>query len=407
MEMKHVEGGVCAAKGFKAWGAFGGLGDPKADKDDMALVLSECPGAAAAVYTSNKVKAAHILVDKKHLENGVAQAMLCNSVNANTCNADGEERAIANAELVAKETGISAEDVIVTSTGVIGKPMPGEPFEKGIPELVKGLSADGGDKAAHAIMTTDTLDKQTAVTFMSGGKECTLGGMAKGSGMIHINMGTMLCFMTTDCAITAQMLQRALDFEVKDSFNQVSIDGDTSTNDTLSIIANGMAGNSVINGEGEDFDNFKAALHEVSVTFAKKIAGDGEGCTKLIEAHVVNAPTKDTARLISKNIICSSLFKAAMFGNDANWGRVLCAIGYTPADFETDDIDVTISSAKGSVDVCDGSASMPFDEEKALEILKEDEVTVDVDINDGESEAYAWGCDLTYDYVKINGEYRS
>ena len=256
-------------------------------------------------------------------------------------------------------------------------------------------------------MTTDTLDKQTAVTFMSGGKECTLGGMAKGSGMIHINMGTMLCFMTTDCAITAQMLQRALDFEVKDSFNQVSIDGDTSTNDTLSIIANGMAGNSVINGEGEDFDNFKAALHEVSVTFAKKIAGDGEGCTKLIEAHVVNAPTKDTARLISKNIICSSLFKAAMFGNDANWGRVLCAIGYTPADFETDDIDVTISSAKGSVDVCDGSASMPFDEEKALEILKEDEVTVDVDINDGESEAYAWGCDLTYDYVKINGEYRS
>ncbi|MCI2063143.1 MAG: bifunctional glutamate N-acetyltransferase/amino-acid acetyltransferase ArgJ [Eubacteriaceae bacterium] len=407
MEIKKVSGGVCAAKGFKAWGTFGGLGKPGKGKDDMAVVLSDCVGTAAAVYTSNKVKAAHISVCKEHLADGKAQAMLCNSINANTCTPDGVEVAKYNCSLLAREAGIAAEDIIVTSTGVIGKPMPREPFEKGIPELVKNASYDGGDKAAKAIMTTDTLDKQAAVVFSAGGKECTIGGMAKGSGMIHINMGTMLCFLTTDCAISSEMLEKALRAEVVDSFNQVSIDGDTSTNDTLSIIANGMAGNETIVSEGEDFENFKAALHEISVIFARKIAGDGEGCTKLIQAHVSGAPDKETARLISKSIICSSLFKAAIFGCDANWGRVLCAIGYTPADFDASNIDVSLSSAKGSIDVCSGSASLPMDEDKALEILKEEEVNVEVDIHDGDADAYAWGCDLTYEYVKINGEYRS
>jgi len=407
MNVEYIEGGICAAKGFRAWGTFGGLGKPGSGKDDMALVVSDCVGAAAAVYTSNKVKASHIIVDKRHLADGRAQAMLCNSINANACNADGEEVAEYNCRLVEKYTGVAAGDVIVTSTGVIGKPMPKEPFEKGIPQLAENLSGDGGDKAARAIMTTDTVDKQAAVKFAAGGRECILGGMAKGSGMIHINMGTMLCFLGTDCSITSEMLDKALREEVPDSFNQVSVDGDTSTNDTLSIIANGMAGNGIIKAEGPDYDNFCEALHEICVNFAKQLAGDGEGCTKLIESHVNGAPDKEAARIISKSIICSSLLKSALFGNDANWGRVICAAGYADTDFDASDIDVSLSSCAGEIPVCRHSASLQFDEEKALRILRQQAVTINVDIHCGDGEAYAWGCDLTYDYVRINGDYRS
>ncbi|MGI6204286.1 MAG: bifunctional glutamate N-acetyltransferase/amino-acid acetyltransferase ArgJ [Anaerovoracaceae bacterium] len=407
MSMKHVSGGVCAPRGFRAWGCFGGLGNPKNGKDDMALVVSDCPGNAAAVYTKNKVKAAHISVCKKHLADGRAQAMLCNSINANTCAPGGVEAAEYNCSLVERETGIKAEDVIVTSTGVIGKQLPREPFEKGIPELAANLSEDGGDRAAHAIMTTDTADKQDAVQFEAGGKTCKLGGMAKGSGMIHINMGTMLCFLTTDCAISSDVLKKALLDEVPESFNQVSVDGDTSTNDTLSIIANGMAGNEMITGEGPNLDNFKEALHEISVGFAKKLAGDGEGCNKLIEAHVINAPSHDIAKVVAKTVISSTLYKAAIFGSDANWGRILCAIGYSDAEFDVSNVDVSLRSAAGSIDVCRASAALDFDEDRALEILKQEEVVTEIDLHDGDSEGYAWGCDLTYDYVKINGEYRS
>ena len=407
MDMKHVSGGVCAPNGFRAWGCFGGLGNPDRGKDDMALVVSDCPGSAAAVYTTNKVKAAHITVCKKHLADGIAQAMLCNSINANTCAPGGIETAEYNCSLVGKAAGVKADDVIVTSTGVIGQPLPREPFEKGIPELAANLSEDGGGKAARAIMTTDTVDKQDAVQFEAGGKICTLGGMAKGSGMIHINRGTMLCFLITDCAISSELLKKALLDEVPESFNQVSIDGDMSTNDTLSIIANGMAGNEMITEEGPDYESFREALHEISVGFAKKLAGDGEGCKKLIEAHVKGAPDHGSAKVIAKTVISSTLYKAAIFGSDANWGRILCAVGYADADFDVSNVDVTLSSRAGSIDVCRASSALEFDEEKALDILKEDEVVTEIDLHDGDGEGYAWGCDLTYDYVKINGEYRS
>ena len=333
--------------------------------------------------------------------------MLCNSGNANTCTPDGEEVAQKATEIAAKELGIKAEDVLPAATGVIGVPLPIEPFEESMPELVKNLSDDGSADAALAILTTDTYKKEYAVKFEAGGVSCTLGGIAKGSGMIHINMGTMLSFISTDCAISQELIDKALHDEIKDSYNQVSVDGDTSTNDTVVVIANGLAGNTEITETNADYEEFCRALHIVSVELSKMIAGDGEGCTKLLEAHVAGAPDKETARLVSKSIICSSLFKAAVFASDANWGRILCAIGYTDADFDASNIDVSVKSEAGEVLVCKASASIPFDDDFATEVLSKEAVTVEVDLHDGEADAYAWGCDLTYDYVKINGSYRS
>ena len=404
--VKVIEGGVTAAKGFKAGGVYSGI-RKNGDKTDLALIVSDVPGNAAAVYTKNKVKAAHIAVTKRHLADGKAQAVMCNSGNANACTPDGEEIAEKATGIAASCLGIDQNNILPAATGVIGVPLPIEPFEKAMPELVSSLSYDGSADAATAIMTTDTYTKEYAVTFEAGGKVCTLGGIAKGSGMIHINMGTMLSFISTDCAISSEMVSKALHDEIADSFNQVSVDGDTSTNDTVIVIANGLAGNEEITGEGADYAEFCEALHLVSTELSKMIAGDGEGCTKLLETHVMGAPDKETARLVSKSIICSSLFKAAVFAADANWGRILCAIGYTDADFDAADIDVSIKSEKGEVLVCKGSASIPFDDDFATEILSEKYVTVDVDLHDGEEDAYAWGCDLTYDYVRINGSYRS
>ena len=404
--IKIINGGVTAAKGFKAAGVYSGI-RKGGDKSDMALIVSDVPGNSAAVYTRNKVKAAHIAVTKRHLENGIAQAVLCNSGNANTCTPDGEEIAEKATQIAAAQLGIRSEDILPAATGVIGVPLPIEPFENAMPKLVSSLSEDGSKDAAFAILTTDTYIKEYAVQFEIGGKTCTLGGIAKGSGMIHINMGTMLSFISTDCAISKEMVSKALHEVITDTYNQVSVDGDTSTNDTVVVIANGMAGNPEITEAGSDYDVFFKALTIVSTELSKMIAGDGEGCTKLLEAHVTGAPDKDVARLVSKSIICSSLFKAAVFASDANWGRILCAIGYTDADFDASDIDVSVKSEAGEVQVCKASASIPFDDDFATEILSKKAVTVEVDLHDGTEEAYAWGCDLTYDYVKINGSYRS
>ena len=404
--IKIIDGGVTAAKGFKAAGVYSGI-RKGGDKSDMALIVSDVPGNAAAVYTKNKVKAAHIAVTKRHIADGIAQAVLCNSGNANTCTPDGEEIAEKATQIAAAELGIKSEDILPAATGVIGVPLPIGPFEKAMPELVSSLSEDGSKNAALAILTTDTYIKEYAVQFEIGGKTCTLGGIAKGSGMIHINMGTMLSFISTDCAVSQAMLDKALHDEIADSYNQVSVDGDTSTNDTVVLLANGLAGNEEITAENEDYKEFCKALHIVSVELSKMIAGDGEGCTKLLEAHVAGAPDKETARLVSKSIICSSLFKAAVFAADANWGRILCAIGYTDAEFDAANIDVSVKSEVGEVQVCKASASIPFDDDFATKILSEKAVTVEVDLHDGSEDAYAWGCDLTYDYVKINGSYRS
>ena len=404
--IKHIEGGVTAAAGFKASGIYSGVRN-NPGKTDLALIASDVICNAAAVYTKNKVKAAHIHVTKKHLADGKAQAILCNSGNANTCTPNGEEIAEKSTEIAAEALGISKDDVLPASTGVIGVPMPIEPFSNAMPDLVASLSESGSADAALAILTTDTYIKEYAVQFEAGGKLCTLGGIAKGSGMIHINMGTMLSFISTDCAVSQVMLDKALHEEIVDSYNQVSVDGDTSTNDTVVLLSNGLAGNEEIAAEGSDYDTFCEALHIVSVELSKMIAGDGEGCTKLLEAHVAGAPDKETARLVSKSIICSSLFKAAVFASDANWGRILCAIGYTDAEFDASNIDVSVKSEAGEVLVCKASASVPFDDDFATEILSKKAVTVEVDLHDGAEEAYAWGCDLTYDYVKINGSYRS
>jgi glutamate N-acetyltransferase / amino-acid N-acetyltransferase len=404
--IKVIEGGVTAAKGFKATGGYAGIGK-NAEKGDLALIYSEVPGNAAAVYTKNKVKAAHIAVTKKHLQDGVAQAIICNSGNANTCTPNGEEIAQQETELVAKALGIKADDVLPAATGVIGVPLEITPFEKTIPSLAKSLSETGSAKAAHAIRTTDTYIKECAAQFEIGGKTCTVGGIAKGSGMIHVNMGTMLSFIGTDVKISKEMVQKALSDEILDSYNQVSVDGDTSTNDTVVVIANGLAENEEITGPGEAYDAFCEALHIVAVDLSKKIAGDGEGCEKLLEAHVVGAPDKNAARMVSKSVICSSLFKAAVFAADANWGRILCAIGYTDCDFDASNVDVSVTSAAGSVEVCKASASVPFDDDFATKVMSEKVVTVEIDLHDGNQEAYAWGCDLTYKYVEINGSYRS
>ena len=406
--MKLIQGGVCAAQGFRANGVHCGIRKNKIKKD-LALIVSDVPAASAAVYTTNLVKGAPLLVTKKHLANGVAQAMICNSGNANTCNANGVEIAESMSELVAQITGVDKEDVIVASTGVIGQPLDITPIKAGLPALVAGLSADqlGGRAAAEAIMTTDTIAKEIAVEFEIGGKTCRLGGIAKGSGMIHPNMATMLVFITTDVSISSEMLAKALSTDIQKTFNMVSIDGDTSTNDMVSVLANGLAQNPKIVADGEDFEIFMKALNTVSVQLCRLLAGDGEGATKLLECQVTGADSVEVAKTVAKSVICSSLLKSAMFGADANWGRVLCAIGYSGAAVDVEKIDVAFRSAKGTVAVCKNGAGFDFSEEIAKEILLENEIEILVSLGDGAFESTAWGCDLTYDYVKINGDYRT
>ena len=404
--MKIIKGGVCAPKGFTANGVHCGIRHNRT-KRDLALIMSEKVGTAAAVYTTNLVKGAPIAVNKKHLLDGKAQAVICNSGNANTCNAFGVEIAEKMAELVEQNTGVKANDVIVASTGVIGQPLNIEPIEKGMAELVQGLSVDGGLNAAEAIMTTDLAVKEIAVEFTVGGKTCRMGGIAKGSGMIHPNMATMLVFITTDVNISAQMLQKALSSDIKETFNMLSIDGDTSTNDMVTVLANGMAENAEINCDGQDFNEFMKALNTINVTLCRMIAADGEGATKLLECEVTGAKTLNTAKTVAKSVICSSLLKAAMFGADANWGRVLCAIGYSGADVDVNKIDVCFKSIKGEIAVCKNGSGVDFSEEIAKEILLENEIDILINLNDGNEESTAWGCDLTYEYVKINGDYRT
>ena len=404
--MKIISGGVCAAKGFKANGIHCGIRKNKT-KRDLALIYSEAPASAAAVYTTNLVKGAPLTVTRRHLEDGKAQAVICNSGNANTCNANGIEIAEEMSSLLAKELGIAPTDVVVASTGVIGQPLNIEPIASGIPSLVAGLSEENGALAAEGIMTTDTKKKEIAVSFEIGGVECRMGGIAKGSGMIHPNMATMLVFITTDCAISSEMLSKALSGDVEKTFNMISIDGDTSTNDMVTVLANGKAGNAESTEEGEAFSAFMAALNTITVTLCRAIAADGEGATKLLECKVTGAPTEAIAKTVAKSVICSSLTKAAMFGADANWGRVLCAIGYSGAPVDVSKVSVYFSSKKGDILVCENGAGVEFSEEKAKEILLEDEIDILVGLHDGDAAATAWGCDLTYEYVKINGDYRT
>ena len=404
--MKLITGGVCAAKGFTANGVHCGVRKNRTKKD-LALIYSEVPASCAAVYTTNLVKGAPLEVTRRHIENGVAQAVICNSGNANTCNANGIEIAEQMCELLGGELGIAPTDVVVASTGVIGQPLSIDPIKSGIPSLVAGLSVDGCDAAAEGIMTTDTIKKEVAVEFEIGGKICRMGGIAKGSGMIHPNMATMLVFITTDTAIAPEMLKLALSTDIASTFNMVSVDGDTSTNDMVTVLANGLAGNQPIDAEGEAFATFMQALNTVTVGLCRMIAGDGEGATKLLECSVSGANDLGTARTVAKSVICSSLLKAAMFGADANWGRVLCAIGYSGAKVDVHAVDVSFKSAKGEILVCRDGAGVAFSEELAKEILLQKEIEILVSLGDGDVSATAWGCDLTYDYVKINGDYRT
>ena len=404
--MEFIKGGVCAAKGFKAGGIHCGIRKNRT-KRDLALIVSEKKAAAAAVYTTNLVKGAPLTVTKAHLSDGYAKAVICNSGNANTCNEGGIEIAEQTCELLGAELNISPKDIVVASTGVIGQPLDITPIKNGIPSLVKSLSENGSENAAEGIMTTDTKVKEIAVSFKLGGKTCKIGGIAKGSGMIHPNMATMLVFITTDCAISPEMLKKALSSDIKETFNMISIDGDTSTNDMVTVLANGMAENAEITADGEDFNAFMKALNTVNVYLCRRIAGDGEGATKLIECKVTGAESLETAKTVAKSVICSSLTKAAMFGSDANWGRVLCAIGYSGAEVDVNKIDVAFKSQKGEIAVCKNGAGIPFSEEKAKEILLEPEIEILVELNSGEYSSCAWGCDLTYDYVKINGDYRT
>lgn len=403
--MDIISGGVCAAKGFLAGGIHCGIRKNKS-KRDLSLIVSEQKANAAAVYTTNLVKGAPIAVDKMHLADGKAQAVICNSGNANTCNANGIEIAMQMAKLTADALNISEDDVLVASTGVIGQPLDITPIKNGIPSLVSALGKNSGE-AAEGIMTTDTVQKEVAVSFNIGGKECKIGGIAKGSGMIHPNMATMLVFITTDTAISSEMLQKALSSDIQNTFNMLSVDGDTSTNDSVIVLANGMAQNPEITEDGEDFNEFMKALNTVTVHLSRMIAGDGEGATKLLECRVTGASDKATAKTVAKSVVCSSLTKAAMFGADANWGRVLCAIGYSGADVDVEKIDVSFSSEKGEIPVCKNGAGIEFSEEKAKEILLEKEIFINVALNSGEFDSTAWGCDLTYEYVKINGDYRT
>lgn len=403
-----TEGGVCAAKGFLANGLNCGLNSDR-NKNDLCLIVSESECSAAAVYTQNKVKGAPILVTKEHLAKtgGKAKAVIANSKNANTCNADGEEKAEKMCQLAAMQLGIKPEEVIVASTGVIGQILPIEPIETHIEELAKGLTADGNEKAAIAIMTTDTVKKEVAVSFAIDGKTCHVGGMAKGSGMIHPNMATTLNFVTTDVNVAPQLVQKALSEIVKVTYNCLSVDGDTSTNDMVCVLANGQAGNAMITEEGAAYQQFYEALYLVLMNMTRMLAADGEGASKLLECTVSEAKNLDTAIIVAKSVICSPLFKCAMFGEDANWGRVLCAIGYAKADFPIEKVDVDLASEKGVLAVCRNGSGIPFSEEFAKEVLHADTIQILVNLHDGDAKATAWGCDLTYDYVKINGDYRS
>ena len=411
--MKLIEGGICASAGFVANGVHCGIRH-NTSKKDLALIVSEVPASAAAVYTTNLVKGAPLEVTKQHLSNGIAQAVICNSGNANTCNANGIEIANEMSELCASELSaagykMSAEDIVVASTGVIGQPLSIDPIKGGLPSLVAGLSNEraSATAAAEGIMTTDTIKKEIAVEFEINGTTCHLGGIAKGSGMIHPNMATMLVFLTSDVAITPEMISVALKGDIAKTFNMLSVDGDTSTNDMVTILANGMAGNTLIDSQDEKFATFAAALNTVTVWLCRTIAADGEGATKLLECQVTGAATQDCAKTVAKSVITSSLTKAAMFGADANWGRVLCAIGYSGADVDVRKVDVSFKSAAGTIDVCKNGAGIPFSEEFAKQVLLEDEIDILIELNSGSEQATAWGCDLTYEYVKINGDYRT
>ena len=420
--MKQISGGVAAPKGFTASGVHCGVKKGKGDgnqppmskmpevlegKKDLALIVSEQPCTAAAVYTMNRVKAAPLYVTMDHLENGEAQAIVANSGNANACAPNSHEHAEKMCELAAQATGLKASDFVVASTGVIGQELNIAAIQAGLPACAAALSKDGSDAAANAIMTTDTVKKELAVTCSIGGKTVTIGAIAKGSGMIHPNMGTMLCFVTTDCAITHEMLSDALHEIVPRTFNRVTVDGDTSTNDMCVVLANGMAENSLIEWKDDGYTVFYKTLYSVFEQMASSIAADGEGASKLITCTVRKARSEETAERLAKAVVGSSLVKAAMFGSDANWGRVLCAMGYSKAPFRPEYVDVKFSSAVGAILVCQQGAGVDFDEETAKSILSQDEVVIDVELNEGEHEATCWGCDLTYDYVKINGDYRT
>ncbi len=407
--MKRIEGGVCAPKGFRANGLWCGI-RKKNDKRDLSLIVSDAPCAAAGMYTKNVVKAASVLVTREHLSDGNARAVICNSGNANACTGEaGLAVARRMAAIAAEKIGCLPSEVVVGSTGVIGVPLPVEPVERAIAELAAGLSADaaGHERALEAIMTTDTRKKEIAVEFSIGGKTVRIGAMAKGAGMIHPNMGTMLSFITSDAAIDAPLLDKALRRAVRRSFNRVTVDGDTSTNDTVVVLANGLAGNARIGGEGADWDAFADALEAVCVDLARKIAKDGEGATKLVTCSISGASDEDAAETLAKAVVGSSLVKAACFGADANWGRILCAMGYSGAAFKPEGVDVSFRSAAGELQVCAKGASMPFSEEVAKKVLSADEIEILVSMTDGTASVSAWGCDLTYDYVKINGDYRS
>ena len=406
--LNQISGGVCAAKGFTAVGVHCGVkAGSSPDKNDLALILSEKECAAAATYTMNRVKAAPLYVTMDHLENGVAWGVVANSGNANACCPQSHENAEAMSTAAAAATGREPGDFVVASTGVIGQTINISAIQAGLPQAAAALSADGSDAAAHAIMTTDTVKKEIAVSLTIGGKEVRLGAIAKGSGMIHPNMGTMLAFVTTDCAITHELLSDALHEVVSRTFNRVTVDGDTSTNDMCVVLANGMAGNSLIEWKDQDYETFLAALEEVCRHLSRAIAGDGEGASKLVTCKMHGARSEESAERLAKAVVGSSLVKAAMFGADANWGRVLCAMGYSKAPFRPEHVDVSFCSQAGSILVCKQGDGVDFDEDKAKTILTEKEVIIDVDLHEGDESAECWGCDLTYDYVKINGDYRT
>ena len=405
INMKQVDGGVCAAKGYQAAGVYCGIRKNKTKKD-LALIYSETKAACACVYTQNLVKGAPILVTKANVADGYAQAIICNSGNANTCNANGVEIATQMCDLLGSALKISASDIVVASTGVIGKTLDIEPIASGIAPLIAALG-DDSNAAAEAIMTTDLAKKEIAFEFTVGGKTCHIGGICKGSGMIQPNMATMLGFVTTDVAISPAMLQKALSADILDSFNMVSVDGDTSTNDMVTILANGMAGNAEITSAGADYDAFCAALSAVTQYLSRSIAADGEGATKLIICKLTGATDKAAAIKLSKSVINSPLVKCAMFGADANWGRVLCALGYAGVPTDVNQVEVTFSSVAGSITVCQNGMGVDFSEEVAKKVLSEKEITIEVTLGDGTAFATAYGCDLTYDYVKINGDYRT
>jgi len=407
--LKYIEGGVCAAQGFRAAGIHVGVKTHAAWKKDVALIVSDVDCAAAAMFTTNVVKAAPIHVDRKHLADGKARAIVANSGNANACAPQGEENAIKMCAAAAKAIGCPPEDVLVSSTGVIGQTLKVQVIEEGMPALYEALehSVEASDAAAHAIMTTDTVKKEVAVETVIGGKTVRMGGIAKGSGMIHPNMGTMLCFLTTDCAISPVMIRAALKEVVSKTFNRISVDGDTSTNDSCIVLANGLAGNAEITEQGVDYQAFTEALMTLCTELARKMAADGEGAKHLITCTVTGAADEKTAETVARSVISSTLTKAAIFGADANWGRVLCAMGYSGAEFDPEAVDVAFASAAGEIAVCEQGRGLPFDEDLAKKILTEHDVEIRISMGAGSGAATCWGCDITYDYIKINGDYRT